>query len=153
MAFIICLAFGHVLFVLVGVKHCPLLEGRTLSLVYDNIWFAGWTLDATLCVTPLQPLILCVFLSGRRTLASTTHGVVLAQETSARGNYGLTWVTSATAKSESMAFCPIHTSRLWWVLSVRTRMHLHFFVVFMLQAINMKRVTVVMESISSHLDQ
>lgn len=56
-----------------------------------------------------------VSLLCRRTLSSTTRGVLLALMISAHENCGWTWVTFGAPTSESIAFCQIHTSRLWWV--------------------------------------
>lgn len=85
-AFII---FLYVLFVLVGVETLPSF-GKYNVLFSTHLEKYMTSYDLTICLydTPSQPLILCASLSGRRILASTTHGVVLAQKTSVRRNYG-----------------------------------------------------------------
>lgn len=81
----------HLLFVLAGLPTCHLAP---LMSADETLWAP------------------CLYLA-RRTLANITHGVALAQKTPAPRSYGWTWLIYGALMWGSMAFCQIHTSRLW----------------------------------------
>lgn len=81
----------HLLFVLAGLTTCHLAP---LMSADETLWAP------------------CLYLA-RRTLVNITHGVALAQKTHAPRTYGWTWLIYGALMWGSMAFCQIHTSRLW----------------------------------------